>query len=152
MQRLVTHHQAPNPAACRWVGPFKNDFVCDTCVLGYETDYEAGRTGAVGPGGTGTGTAMNSSGTNTTVCAKPSFRPHRGWPSSEDREWLSLRDTRGGRIEYIVSSSSSSSSSRTGAGGNGSEGAGADGVGTALLLTEHTYAVEAPALTPKEER
>ena len=59
---------SPNPVQCRWVGPLVSDFNCSRCVLGYE---------AISAG--------------NATCAKPAFRPHRGWRAARNEPSSSFR-------------------------------------------------------------
>ena len=65
---------------------------------------------------------------NDTTCVKPAFRPYRGWVANYSR--MRLRDTRDSGIERNPSTDARAS----------------------LLLTEHTYEIPAPRLTPKVRR
>ena len=62
------------------------------------------------------------------TCVKPEFRPYKGWADSEDRAELKLQDTAGATIKNDV------------------------GTDTATLLTEHTYKIPPPLLTPIEQK
>ena len=64
------------------------------------------------------------------TCIKPEFRPYKGWFDSEDPAKLKLKDTAGANITID------------------------NGTGTAMytLLTEHTYKIPPPLLTPIEQK
>ena len=71
--------------------------------------------------------------TNSTVnktCTMPPFRPHRGWANGTGSglAQLQLRDTRGVAIDQDP------------------------GNGASVILTDHTYAIAAPRLEPKERK
>lgn len=75
---------SPNPVECLWVGPNVNDLNCSRCVLGYEIISE-----------------------DNATCAKPKFKPKRGWGESKEYSQLQLqlKDTR----SKVVNNSSGTS-------------------------------------------
>ena len=95
---------SPNPVQCQWVGPLLSDFNCSRCVLGYE---------AISAG--------------NATCAKPAFRPRRGWRDSKERAQLQLQDMRGDVVKSDT------------------------GTGNPTLLTDQTYTIPAPKLLEQKD-
>ena len=62
------------------------------------------------------------------TCVKPEFRPYKRWADSEDQAALELQDTAGATIQIDANTD------------------------TATLLTEHTYKIPPPLLTPIEKK
>ena len=61
------------------------------------------------------------------TCVQPEFRPHSGWEGSSGQAQLQLQDTHGAVLKST-------------------------GAATPVLLTGHTYIVQAPTLEPKERK
>ena len=66
--------------------------------------------------------------TAVNTCVKPEFRPYKEWAGSEDQAALELQDTAGATIQIDANTD------------------------TATLLTEHTYKIPPPLLTPIEKK
>ena len=66
--------------------------------------------------------------TAVNTCVKPEFRPNKEWANSEDQAALKLQDTTGATIKIDAAT------------------------GTTTLLTEHTYKIPPPQLTPIEQK